>query len=160
MRSSLLVLALLVFAGCASDEADPAPDATSEADAPVASENVFGVADAYTRAAPAGGVSAVFLQIENTTATADTLVAARTDASDDVQIHETVTQANGQRGMQEIGTIAVPAGGTVSLEPGGLHVMLLDLNRDLVEGDTLLVEFDFADRGTLVARAPIRGLGS
>lgn len=155
MRFSLFVFVLLL-SGCAADDAPAAP----EAEPPTASTNFFGVTDAYTRAAPAGGVSAVFLQIENTTAAPDTLVAVRTDASDDVQIHETVTTDDGLREMQETDVIPVPAGTTVALEPGGLHVMLLDLSRDLTEGDTLLVEFDFADRGTLVARAPIQGLGS
>lgn len=155
MRLSPLALAALLAAGCATDEA--ASDVASD-DAPVVSENYFGVADAYARAAPAGGVSAVFLQIENTTATADTLVAARTDAAGAVEIHETVTGPDGQRAMQPTDAVPVTPGTTVSLEPGGLHVMLLDLSRDLVEGDSLLVELEFAGRGVLVARAPIRGL--
>lgn len=153
MRTFLLALALL-GAGCTADDTTAVP----EAEDPVVSDNYFGVSNAYTRAAPSGGVSAVFLQIENTTAQPDTLVAVRTDASDDVEMHETITTPDSLRRMQPTDAIPVPAGTTVTLEPGALHIMLLDLTRDLTKGDTLLVEFEFSERGTLIARAPIQGL--
>ena len=153
MRLLALLAALLLAAGCATDDA---PGAAPEAEDPVVSENYFGVTDPYTRAAPAGGVGALFLQIDNTTASADTLVAARTDASDDVQIHQTVQDTDGMNRMDRMEAVPVPAGETVALEPGGIHVMLLDLKRDLTVGDSLLVEFDFAGRGTLIARVPVQ----
>lgn len=150
MRLALPLVAALALAACTPDET-PTPEAE-----PAVSENYFGLADPYTRAAPAGGVSAVFVRIENTTASADTLIAARTDASDDVQIHQSVQDTDGLNRMAPAETVPVPPGQTVALEPGGLHIMLLDLQRDLTVGDSLLVEFDFAQRGTLIARVPVR----
>ncbi len=160
---SLLALALAVSA-CAGDPtpADPPPPTVDPADvapADIAPADVFGLADPYVRAAPAGGVSAMFVQIENATGSADTLVTVRTDAAGRVEIHRTQENAEGLSEMVPVeGGLPVPAGETVSLEPGGLHVMLLDLQRDLAAGDTLDVELDFAGRDPLTVRAPIRGL--
>lgn len=154
MPARLALALALLAAGCATDE--PPGSAAPEAEGPVISENTFEITGAYTRAAPAGGVSAMFFQIENATASADTLVSARTDASNDVQIHQTVAGTDGMTRMDPVESVPVPAGEAVALEPGGLHVMLLDLKRDLAVGDSLLVEMDFTGRGTLIARVPVR----
>ena len=45
--------------------------------------------------------------------------------------------------MVEVGRIALPAGETVSLEPGGLHVMMLDLAEPLERGATFELTLDF-----------------
>jgi copper(I)-binding protein len=49
-------------------------------------------------------------------------------------------------GMREVAQIDLPAGETVRLEPGGLHIMLLDLVEDLEPGDTFELTLDL-DRG-------------
>ena len=152
----LLLAALALAVGC-SDGAPP--DATPEAEGAAVSENFFGVTAPYVRAAPSGGVSAVYFEIENTTATADTLVAVDTDVSDDVQIHQTTVDPDGLTRMERVDRIPVPAEASVVLEPGGYHIMLLDLARDLTEGDSLLVELTFSGRGTLTSRVPVRPLG-
>lgn len=134
----------------------PVPDATT--DAPL---DVLGLNDPYARAAPSGGVSAVYMGIENGTASADTLLGARSDVAGRVEIHQTEDVGDGLSGMTPVeGGLPVPAGGAVTLEPGGLHVMLLDLQRDLAEGDTLDLDLDFAGRGLLPVRVPVRGVGS
>lgn len=153
----LLFLAGLVFViGCV-DPSEPSPLSDEEGD--VVSENFFGVTSPYVRAAPVGGVSAVYFEIENTTTTPDTLVSATTDVSDDVQIHQTTVSDDGLSRMEPVDQIPVPPEATVALEPGGYHIMLLDLKRDLVEGDSLLVELTFSDRGTLTPRVPVRAIG-
>ena len=166
MPRFLIAPLALALAACGSEGAPDAPDTgfaddqTNESLAPVATADALGLNDPFARAAPAGGVSAVFLQIENATALDETLVAARTDAAGRVEIHRTQEGAGGLSEMVEVeGGLLVPAGETVTLEPGGLHVMLLDLQRDLAEGDTLDVEMEFSSRGTVTARVPVRGLG-
>ena len=156
MRAVPLFAALLVLAGCA-DSGGPAAEPPSDAPE-VVTDRFLGVSGGYTRAAPAGGVSAVFFQIANGTDTADTLVAARTDVAGRVEIHETTETADGLRAMEPVDGVAVAPGGTVALEPGGLHVMLLDLQRDLAEGETLAVDLDFAGGQTLTVSAPVRGI--
>ena len=122
------------------------------------SNDVVRVADPTARAAPAGGVSAVFFEVENTTRTADTLVAARTGAAERVEIHRTTETADGLRGMEPVPGVPLPPGGAVAFEPGGLHVMLTGLRRDLVVGDTVYVDLDFARGQTIALPARVRGL--
>lgn len=154
MPRPLLLALLVLVAGCA----DSAVEEVESAEGAV-SEPSFGVTDAYVRAAPSGGVSAIYFRIENPSDAPDTLVTVATDVSDDAQIHQTVTDEDGQSRMEPTDRIPVPAGATVALEPGGYHIMLLDLKRDLAEGDSLLVELTFAERGTLTPRVPVRPLG-
>ena len=154
-RTAPLLAALALLAAGCTDA--PEPSATAEV-TPAPPVTAVAALDAYARAAPAGGVSAVFFRLENGTAAPDTLVAARTDAASRVEIHETTEGADGLRGMEPVDGVAVPAGGVAALEPGGLHVMLLDLRRDLAEGDTVMVDLEFAGGQTLALPAPVRGL--
>ena len=157
MRAAPLLAALLALAACA-DADGPAVEAPPSPPPEAAVGSSLGVSDGYARAAPEGGVSAVFFRVENGTGTADTLVAARTDVAGRVEVHETTEGADGLRGMRPVAGVPVPAGGAVAFEPGGLHVMLLDLQRDLDAGETVPVELDFAGGRTLTLDAPVRGL--
>ena len=159
MRLPLLVLpALLALGACATE-----PEPTSEADAldTVTAAPAAGlVADgAMARAAPAGGVSAAYLTIQNGDALPDTLVRAGTSAAGRVEIHRTAEDPDGLSTMTPVeGGLAVPAGATVTLEPGGLHVMLLDLQRDLVDGDTLSLDLEFSSGTRRTVLAPVRAV--
>jgi len=150
---SLALLSLLALTACGGDSADATDDAT------VVSANYFGLDNAYARAAPAGGASAVYLDVVNDTSSDVTLVSASTDAAGRVEIHRTEAGQDDLTTMTPVeGGLAVPAGETVTLAPGGLHVMLLDLQRDLAEGDTVTVELQFEGRSPLTVQAPVRGL--
>jgi copper(I)-binding protein len=68
-----------------------------------------------------------------------------------VQTHEVV---NGM--MQEKkGGIEIKPGETVTLQPGGLHIMIMDLTKPIVAGDkiTFTVKFKNADSQTLTLTA-------
>ena len=158
MRLSLFLPAL-VLGACATE-----PEPTSEADALDTVTSVpaaVRVADgAMVRSAPAGGVSAAYVTLDGG-ATADTLLRARTDAAGRVEIHRTEEGPDGLSTMTPVeGGLAVPAGETVTMEPGGLHVMLLDLRRDLADGDSLTLDLEFSSGATRAVRAPIRGIRS
>ncbi|MGA1010602.1 MAG: copper chaperone PCu(A)C [Ilumatobacteraceae bacterium] len=58
--------------------------------------------------------------------------------------------------MQQIMALDLPAGETVSLEPGGYHVMLIDLAEPLAEGDTFNVTLDFAEADDLTVEVVVR----
>ena len=156
---ALALLALL--AGCAEPQAPAAPPDATPLDAEggtAVSNGVVRVSDVTVRSAPAGGVSALFFDVENPTGAADTLVGARTGAAEQVEVHRTTTGPDGLRGMEEVPGVAVPPGGAVAFEPGGLHVMLVGLRRDLADGDTVYVDLDFARGPSLTLPAPVRGL--
>src|SRR6056297_2052518 len=59
-------------------------------------------------------------------------------------------------GMREIDALDVPAGETVSLEPGGYHLMLLELADDLVPGESFDLTLEFADAGEVTVTVEVR----
>ena len=58
--------------------------------------------------------------------------------------------------MRKIDKIELPAGGEVTLQPGGLHVMLLGLKQDLNEGERISVTLKFSDGSSKTIEAPVR----
>lgn len=102
-----------------------------------------------------GGVSAVYMLITNNGEEDVTLVGASTDMSGEVQIHETTVEDDVAT-MQELEDgLVIPAGETVTLEPGGYHVMLLDLQGNLVEGETLSITLEFEGADAVDLDVPI-----
>jgi copper(I)-binding protein len=93
------------------------------------------VTDGYVREMPPGQtVSAAFMTLRNTTAQPIALVAATTDVADRAEIHGHRHSAGGMR-MYKVGRLAIPAGATQPLQPGGYHLMLIGLKRPLRAGD-------------------------
>lgn len=126
------MLATLGLTGCGED-------ATAEASAPQ-------VTQARTPVPATPDVAAVYLEVGDPGPADDLLVAARTDAADRVELHESVVGDGGTVRMEERRDgIAVPAGQGVTLAPGGLHLMLLDPG-PLAAGDTFELTLEF-DRG-------------
>ncbi len=88
-----------------------------------------------------GGMTGVFATITNGSDHDVVLTGGSTDIAKMVQTHEVV---NGM--MQETANgITIPAGESVTLEPGGLHVMLMDLAKPIVAGDKITFTFAFDD---------------
>src|SRR5690606_27441472 len=62
----------------------------------------------------------------------------------------------GMMEMRPVDRIVVPAGGEVVLEPGGLHVMLLDLAAPLEAGSSVELTLEFEESGEQVVTADVR----
>ena len=62
----------------------------------------------------------------------------------------------GMMSMSPVEEIPVPAGETVSLEPGGYHIMLLDLVAPLETGSTIELTLTFENAGEMVVEAEVR----
>jgi copper(I)-binding protein len=59
--------------------------------------------------------------------------------------------------MQPLGpSLPVPPKTRTALEPGGKHVMLMNLSQPLSAGESVVLNLDFAESGLLRLRAPIR----
>jgi len=123
------------------------------------------VTDAYASAVPPGQpIGAVYLTLTNDSAQPRTLVAASSPDAQAVELHSHVHEGGMMR-MRRVERIEIPAGGSVSLEPGGLHLMLIGLKGDLKPGDQVWLTLDFDDGSKLQApaqssqrRAPV-GIG-
>lgn len=113
------------------------------------------VMDAWVRALPASApTSAAFLTLHNPDKTANALVAASSSAAGRIELHRHELR-DGVVQMRQLSEIALPAGEQVTLAPGGLHLMLLDLKQPLVAGQSIDLTLKFADGSEQELRAPI-----
>jgi len=99
---------------------------------PALADNVK-IENAWVRAtAPGQKVAGGFLDL---TADADMkLVSGSSPVSDSVELHM-MRMDDGVMVMRQLPEIDLPKGKTVSLQPGGLHVMFIDLKRQIQDGD-------------------------
>lgn len=163
---ALGLLAPLSLAACGSDAAgnDPAVSETSS----VASQNAEGVSttnakilvgDAWAKSATAedNAMSAVFMKLTNDSQEAITVLSARSESAEMVQLHETVVGEDGGSTMQEVdGGFELLPHSTRELAPGGDHVMLMMLTHNLVAGDTVDVQLELSDGTKMSVSAEIR----
>lgn len=141
-----LVLALVAFTACASD--DPPDDSTETIDAGIV------VRDAWTRPTPAtASEAAIYLEIENLDAPADELLGGRSDNCVTVLAHRTSVDENGVARMSEVadGELAVVPGEPLVLEPNGLHLMCTGLSAPFEDGDTSEVTLVFLHHDPIAA---------
>jgi copper(I)-binding protein len=104
------------------------------------------VRHAWARATPPGaGVAAVYLTIVGGDV-ADRLTGASTDRAAMTQVHA-ITEHEGMARMREVDGVAVPPGATVVFAPGGLHLMLMNLEAPLVAGQRFEVTLAFERAG-------------
>ncbi|MCX6406236.1 MAG: copper chaperone PCu(A)C [Propionibacteriales bacterium] len=147
--TTLLLLAAttvgLTACGSSSD-ADPATEAST-----------VSVQDPWVKAADSG-MTAAFGTFRNAADHDVTIVSATTDGvAGRVELHEMATDEDGQMVMrQKKGGIVVPAGKTHTLEPGGDHIMLMDLTRPVEPGQDVRVTVRFSDDSTMSFTAPAR----
>jgi copper(I)-binding protein len=109
---------------------------------------------------PADGqtTSAAYATIANNGDADVTLVSASVPFGTTVEIHETTTDADGTMQMQEVPEgFVIPAGGSFSLEPGGAHIMMLDIDPADFVG-TVEVAMVFDDGTEVVVDAPVKPL--
>jgi copper(I)-binding protein len=73
------------------------------------------------------------------------------------ELHEVVTDSLGRMRMRPVTGIDLPAGRTVELRPGALHIMLLDLARPLAAGESIVVRLRFEKSPERAVRVVVRG---
>jgi copper(I)-binding protein len=141
--SLLLVFSIAACGSAAGNSAKPASGPVS-------------IDGAWVRAAQSGVTTAAYMTITNGTAADDTLVSVATPAAMSASLHQTSTDASGMTGMHPVEGITVPAGGTVKLEPGGYHVMLMGLTGDLAAGQVVQLTLTFKAAGKVDVSAEVR----
>ncbi|MGC5698795.1 copper chaperone PCu(A)C [Pseudomonas sp. NFXW11] len=120
------------------------------------------VDNAWVRATVAGQhASGAFMDI---TASSDSkLVAVESPVARIVQIHQS-SMHNDVMSMQQVDAVALPAGKKVSLDSHGYHVMLMELNGQIKEGDlvplTLIVENPKGEKESIKVQAQARALNT
>jgi periplasmic copper chaperone A len=103
---------------------------------------------------PAATVGAVYFTMTNLGRKADRLMAISTPVAGRVQMHES-RKVKGMVQMREVTSIECLPGETVKSEPGGLHVMLLDLTHPLAAGAQFPLLMRFRDSGTVTVMVQV-----
>lgn len=114
------------------------------------------VTGAWARASQAGENSAVYFVIDNRSPENDVLVGAACDAAMMTQVHQTSIDASGKASMNEQKSVPAAAFRQTSFEPGGLHVMLMDLKQPLAAGEMLPLTLTFEKAGQVQIEAQVR----
>ena len=117
------------------------------------------VSEAWSRATPGGARNgAAFMQITSKS-TGDKLLKAKSDVAERVELHTHIHEQGVMR-MRRVDAIEVPAGKTVMLQPGGYHVMLMDLKRPLDAGDKVDLTLVFEKAGEVAVTATVEPIGA
>jgi copper(I)-binding protein len=114
------------------------------------------VTDAWARPAAASGTGAAYMTIATAGAADDALLGASSPVAGSVELHQTMTDASGMTGMSPIPRLDIPAGGSVTLAPGGYHLMMMGLSKALEVGSTVEVDLEFEHAGRVVVQVPVK----
>ena len=117
------------------------------------------ISQPYARAtAPGQPVGGGFLKIVNKGAD-DRLLSASADVAKTVELHTMKMEGDVMR-MRQVDAIAIPAGQTVELKPGALHMMFIGLKAPLKAGDTVPVTLKFEKAGEVMVQVSVQAPGA
>lgn len=111
------------------------------------------VDEAYAAEPVTLDAGAIYLTVRNTGDAADTLDGVSAGIAGMAHLHRMAGMGGAL--MLPLEGAEVPAGGSLRLAPGGLHIMLMNLRRRPVAGDTIAVTLQFRRAGTVQLRVPV-----
>jgi len=119
------------------------------------------IAQPWARATPKGAKSgAAYMTITNKGTAPDRVNCVSSDASGQCQIHS-MTMEGGVMKMRPVeGGLEIKPGETVTLQPSGFHVMLVDLKHPLEQGQTVKATLKFDHAGTVDVEYPVAAIGA
>jgi copper(I)-binding protein len=104
------------------------------------------------------GLASAYLVLENHGGLADTVTSLTGPEVGDASMHG-VRREGVSSTMYPIDRLELPAGRRVTMKPGGIHIMLADLARELVVGDSLVLSLDLARTGRVDVKLPVLPYG-
>lgn len=151
MRLTLLALVALL-AACAPDDAAPPASPAPVAGVP---SGALVTSEAWVRQVPpAARMTAGYLKLRNTGTEPVVLIGAESPLFNAVEIHGTVT-VDGMARMRQQESVTIPPGETVSFEPGGLHLMLMQAVEQIPAQGQVPLRLLLADGESIEVVAPI-----
>lgn len=126
---------------------------------PTQTEKKLSVTEVWGRTSPMSADNGAFyMTITNDTAEADALLSASVETCGNVELHEMYEKGDKTMGMRPVssGKIEIPAGKTVELKVGGLHIMCLGKKQAFEVGQQIPLTLQFEKAGSLAVTAEIR----
>ncbi|MDO4918199.1 copper chaperone PCu(A)C [Kocuria sp.] len=155
--AAALGLGLAALTGCSTQSGDQAASSAGESSATATATGPLELKDGWAKAADSD-MTAVFGTLTNTSDKDVTLTGAAAEGTaETVQLHETAKDSGtGAMQMKEKdGGFTIAAGQSVTLEPGGNHIMLMGLTCSLQPGSDLGLQLR-TDAGTQDVTVPVR----
>ncbi|MEM8687303.1 MAG: copper chaperone PCu(A)C [Pseudomonadota bacterium] len=112
------------------------------------------IKDTWARVTLQSRPAAAYMQIHNMGETADKIVAASSPLAERVELH-THSMDEGVMRMRKVEEIAVPAKGQTELKPGGLHLMIFGLKREIKKGEMLPLKLTLQEAGEVEIMAKV-----
>jgi periplasmic copper chaperone A len=133
-----------------------APVAPPQMVAPVAVAGAIAISEPRVRL-PANGrdQSAAYMTLTNQGPETDHLVQAISPDARRLELHAQVQSSDGMVAMREIDHIDIPAGTSMALTPGGIHIMVKGMKPDLKLGETMTIRLIFASGQSAQFQAPV-----
>lgn len=116
------------------------------------------VSPAFVRVAPINGMTAGFFTIIWKNEIADSLIDFKTEVALKHEIHETFEKEQGMMGMRRIKGLALSSSEKTVLKPGGAHLMIMQLQKDLKEGDYVELNLSFINKAPIDVKIPVKSL--
>jgi copper(I)-binding protein len=119
------------------------------------------ISQAWSRATPGGAkVGVGYFTVENKGSAPDRLIAVSGDIAGKIEVHEMAT-TNGVMTMRPLDNgLTIEPGKTVTLAPGGYHLMMMDLKNPLKQGDKLPITLEFEKAGKVAVTLDVAGVGA
>jgi len=104
---------------------------------------------------PSATTTAAYMTISNSSSSAAVVISAASDVAGATEIHQ-MSDMNGMMKMSMSGDLTIPASGKTVLQPGGFHMMLINLKKPLHQGDNVAITLNFKDKSSLMVNAVVQ----
>lgn len=153
MRAFLFaVSAALIVSACGQPAATNTETEVAEAPA-----GAIELTDPWATPTPGGrDISAGYVAIANGAGSEDRLVSVSSPRAERVEVHEMSMDGGVMRMRAVEGGLAIPAGETVALAPGGLHLMFYGVTQPFAVGEAIPVTLSFANAGEMQVSMTVR----
>jgi periplasmic copper chaperone A len=113
------------------------------------------ISEAWTRPAQQDENGAIYFLLQNHSGDADELLGITSDVAETVEIHESSMEGDVMQ-MRQVASIPIDANENVEFEPGGYHVMLVKLKRDLKPGEEIQVTLQFKNHEAITLSVSVQ----
>ena len=103
---------------------------------------------------PVVDTAAGYLVLKNSGEQSVTVVSVECDAAAEPEFHS-MQMHDGMVHMQKMEKVEVPAGGSIEFAPGGDHLMLKGLTKELKAGDRVTLQIGFSDGESVTVQAEV-----